>query len=467
MTASMTRTAVSLRFEALRGAYSQGTTTPAEVVDHVFEAIARRGDDHVWAALADRETAMARAKELASRIGEIDSLPLYGLPFGVKDNVHVAGMPTSCGCPGFTQWPQHTAAAVQRALDAGAIFIGKQTLDQFATGLNGTRMLAGRCLNTFHADIIPGGSSTGSGVAVAAGLVSFSLGSDTGGSGRIPAAMNNIVGLRPSIGLVSSRGMVYNNRMFDCIPVFAPTVAEAHTVLQAIAGRDPQDPIGPVAADVSGWSLEASFPAEFRFAVPDALEFFGDVEAERCFAEAVRQLEALGGTMVPIPFAAFREAGNMVFESALVAERDASYGEMLDQHPDELIPAVAAILRGARGYTATEGFKAQYRLGELQRQVRAQLEGIDVLVTPTVPKAFTVADMLAEPLLRNNQVGFYAYGVGPLDLCALAVPAAIRRDGIPCSISLVGRAGEDGRLIALGERFQQAVKLRPGIEALT
>lgn len=463
----MTETKISLRFDALREAYRQGGLSPCDVVADVFDAIARRGDDHVWTALADRETAMARARALQARIGEVDSLPLYGLPFGVKDNVHVAGMPTSCGCPGFTQWPQRTAAAVQRALDAGAIFIGKQTLDQFATGLNGTRMLGGHCLNTFDANIIPGGSSTGSGVAVAAGLVSFSLGSDTGGSGRIPAAMNNIVGLRPSIGLVSSRGMVYNNRLFDCMPVFAPTVAEAHTVLRAIAGHDAQDPIERIAADGSCWSLEPHFPAQFRFAVPDSLEFFGDSESERCFAQAVRELEALGGTMVPMPFTAFREAGTMVFESALVAERAASYGQVLDEHTGELVPAVAAILQRARGYSAIDGFKAQYRLRELQRQVRMQMEGVDVLVTPTVPKAFTVAEMLAEPLLRNNQVGFYTYGVGPLDLCALAVPAAIRRDGVPFGISLVGRAGEDGRLLALGERFQAAVNLKPGIEALT
>lgn len=458
-------TVFSLRFDALRQAYASGALTPVAVAAEVLALIQQRGDDHVWTALATPEAITSRAHALAARLDEIHRLPLYGLPFGVKDNVDVAGMPTACGCPGFSRMAEHSAVAVQKALDAGAIFIGKQSLDQFATGLNGTRALGGHCLNTFDPAIIPGGSSTGSGVAVAAGLVSFSLGSDTGGSGRIPAAMNNIVGLRPSVGLVSSRGMVYNNRLFDCVPVFAPTVAEARTVLQAIAGHDAEDPIGRMTPG-EPWSLDARFPAQFRFAVPDRLEFFGDAESERCFAQAVRHLEELGGTAVPLPFAAFREAGNLVFESALVAERAASYGQVLDTHPDELVPEVAAILQRARGYSAVDGFQAQYRLGALRRLVRSQLEGVDVLVTPTVPRPFTVKEMLAEPLVHNNQVGFYTYGVGPLDLCALAVPAALRADGLPFGISLIGRAGEDGRLLALGERFQSHVQLRPGIEAL-
>ena len=456
---------LSMRFEDLRRAYRSASLTPTDVVAHVLESIRARGDDHVWTALADPGVIMRRARELAARSNEMDSLPLYGLPFGVKDNVDVAGMPTACGCPGFARVAEVSAVAVQKVLDAGAIFIGKQSLDQFATGLNGTRTLGAFCRNTFDPDIIPGGSSAGSGVAVAAGLVSFSLGSDTGGSGRIPAAMNNIVGLRPSVGLVSSRGLVYNNRLFDCIPIFAPTVAEAASVLRVVAGHDAEDPLSRVDGGIDG-SLETCFPAAFRFAVPDRLEFFGDLIAEHCFQVAVGRLETLGGVKTTVAYAPYVEAGSMVFESALVAERAASYGRVLEEHPDELVPAVAAILRRARAYSAVDAFQAMYRLGELRRRVRAELAGIDVLVTPTVPRAYTVSDMLAEPIERNNQVGFYTYGVGPLDLCALAVPAAIRSDGIPFGISLVGRAGEDGRLLTLGARFQAQVGLPPGIEAL-
>ena len=455
---------ISMRFQALQDAYRGGTLTPVDTVNQVLAKIEQRGEDHVWNHRASPESIHARAHELAGRIHEIDRLPLYGLPFGVKDNVDVTGTPTTCGCPPFGRVPEQTAVAVQKAIDAGAIFIGKQSLDQFATGLNGTRTLGGFCKNTFDPNFVPGGSSSGSGVSVAAGLVSFSLGSDTGGSGRIPAAMNNIVGLRPSIGLVSSRGMVYNSRIYDCMPIFAPTVAEAYAVLRVIAGRDAQDPMART--DDAGWSMEPSFPAKFRFAVPDQLEFFGDAESASCFEKAVQRLEALGGSAVTTKFAPFREAGSMVFDSALVAERTASYGNVLDEFPNQLVAPVAAILKRARSYTAVDAFQALYRLGELRREVHAQLDGIDVMVTPTLPRPISVKEMLAEPLLRNAEVGFYAYGVGPLDLCSLAVPAALRSDGLPFGISLVGRAGEDARLQALGQRFEASVGLRPGIEAL-
>lgn len=452
------------RFDSLRQAYRLKTLTPIDTVESVLQRIDARGDDHVWAALANRDDIRARARELAARIDDIDRLPLYGLPFGVKDNVDVAGLPTTCGCPGFDRLPVVNAHAVQRALDAGAIFIGKQTMDQFATGLNGTRTLGGHCENVFDSRYIPGGSSSGSGVAVGAGLVSFSLGSDTGGSGRVPAAMNNVVGLRPTIGLVSGHGSVYNNRLFDCIPVFAPTVEEAYTVLDVLAGHDENDGFsrgGDIDVDLHG-----EMPPQFRFAIPDRLEFLGDTLSAALFEQAVDRLKDLGGTPVRIDLSVFQEAGRMVFESALVAERTASYGEVLDDCPDQLVPAVASILTRARTYSAVDAFRAQYRLTELRRAFAAQLAGIDVLVTPTVPRPFTVAEMLAEPLVRNAEVGYYTYGVGPLDLCALALPAAIRSDGVPFGISLVGRTGADGWLRSLGRRFEASAAIPPGVEAL-
>jgi allophanate hydrolase len=456
-----------LRPGALRDGYAQARFSPLDVAHEVLRRLAQRGQDHVWIARAGHSDLLAQAQALAARRHEIDRLPLYGLPFGVKDNVDVAGIPTTCGCPGYARVPDVSAAAVQRALDAGALFIGKQTLDQFATGLNGTRTLGGHCLNVFDPEVIPGGSSSGSGVAVAAGLVSFSLGSDTGGSGRVPAALNNIVGLRPSIGRVSSRGMVYNNRLFDCVPVFAPTVEDAFTVLEAIAGFDADDPMARDPGTLATLAtLAADFPAHFRFAVPTPLEFHGDRESADAFETAVAVLRALGGTEVPFDFAPFTAAGQLIFDSALVAERATSYGDVLQRCPEEVVAPVARILDRASRYTAVDAFRAQYRMSELRRQVAQQLDGIDVLVTPTVPRPYRVAEMRTEPLLRNAEVGHYTYGVGPLDLCALALPASIRTDGLPFGISLVGRAGEEGRLRALGGRFEQAVGLPPGIEAL-
>lgn len=451
------------RFDRLRDGYRSKTITPTMTVDTLLRQIAGRGDDHVWSALASPTELRARAHELEERIADLDRLPLYGIPFGVKDNLDVAGVPTTCGCPGFARMPTVSAQAVQRVLDAGAIFVGKQTLDQFATGLNGTRTLSGHCRNVFDDRVIPGGSSSGSGVAVAAGLVGFSLGSDTGGSGRVPAAMNNIVGLRPTVGLAGSRGMVYNNRLFDCIPVFAPTVEEAFAVLEIIAGCDADDPIAR--ADNLTPDLRAEAPAQFTFAIPDRIECFGDRLTAALFERAVQRLERLGGSPMPIDLTEFLEAGQMIFDSALVAERAASYGEALVNYPDQLVPAVASILERANTYTAADAFKAQYRLSRLRCAFATRFACADVLVTPTVPRPYTVAEMLAEPLVRNAEVGYYTYGVGPLDLCALAIPAALREDGLPFGISLVARAGADGQLRSLGRRFEADVAIPPGIDA--
>ncbi|MFT3665456.1 allophanate hydrolase [Piscinibacter sp.] len=454
----------SLRFDALRSAYRTGVLTPVEVVDQVLRTIAARGEDHVWAFVADAEALRQRARTLAARMHEIDRLPLFGLPFGVKDNVDVAGSPTACGCPTYSRTPELSSQAVQKALDAGAIFIGKQTLDQFATGLNGTRTLGGHCRNVFDADYIPGGSSSGSGVAVAAGLVSFSLGSDTGGSGRIPAAMNNIVGVRPSIGRVSTKGMVYNNRLFDCIPIFASTVEEAYVVLDVISGADSDEPVRPWGPGAG--TRNAPADGMFHFAIPNQLEFFGDTTSAECFAQAVARLKGLGGSCVEIDLASYHEAGRMIFESGLVAERVASYGDVLHASPQQLVPTVAAILMRARKYTAVDAFNAMYRLAELQSEFARQFQNIDVLVTPTLPRPYTVREMLEEPLVRNAEIGYYTYGVGPLDLCAVAVPSALRPDGLPFGVSIIGRSGSDDLLRDLGRRFEAATGIPPGVAAL-
>ena len=461
MTEDLGLARLSLRATTLHAAYRRGDVDPVDVVNEVLRRIAARGDDRVWVQTADPLHLRAQARALRERRADIDSLPLYGLPFGVKDNVDVVGMPTTCGCPGFDRQSGASATAVQRALDAGALFVGKQTLDQFATGLNGTRTIDGRhCLNTFHQGVIPGGSSSGSGVAVAAGLVSFSLGSDTGGSGRVPAAMNNIVGLRPTVGLVSSRGMVYNNRQFDCIPVFAHGVEDAYQVLEAIVGVDGLDPISrPDAGEIA---LDAPPIAHFRFAIPDQLEWFGDTQSPACFAQAVQRLNSLGGELCEIDFSTFIEAGALIFDSAFVAERAANYGEALDRFPQALVPSVVSILRRARDYTAVDAFKAQYRLMELRHHVSSQLAGIDVVMTPTVARPFRVEEMMASPIERNAEVGYYTYGVGPLDLCALALPAAMRPDGLPFGVSLVSRAGADGWLRSLGRQFEASVAIPPG-----
>jgi allophanate hydrolase len=455
---------LSLQATALHAAYHRGEVDPIQVAEEVLRRLALRGQDHVWVETVTPAQLRAQAQALRDRRADIAQLPLYGLPFGVKDNVDVAGHATTCGCAGFGRQPTESAVAVQRAVDAGAMFVGKQTLDQFATGLNGTRTIGGHCLNVFDPGVIPGGSSSGSGVAVAAGLVSFSLGSDTGGSGRVPAAMNNIVGLRPSMGLVSSRGLVYNNRQFDCIPVFAHGVEDAYRVLDVIAGFDDRDPLSRRGLGLAAGGTTTT--ERFRFAVPRQLEWFGDRQSPACFAQAVERLQALGGEACEFEFSVFSEAGALIFESAFVAERANSYGEVLDRLPHALVPAVASILNRGRSFTAMDAFQAQYRLLELQQQMAREMAGIDLLVTPTVARPFRVDEMLAAPIVRNAEVGFYTYGVGPLDLCALALPAALRPDGLPFGVSLVGRAGADGWLRDLGRRFEAATAIVAGARGM-
>ena len=284
---------LSFDFRSLDAAYVSRACTPSQVVEEVYRRIAARGEDHVWTHVIPRDAALAHAKTLEAGAREARALPLYGLPFCVKDNIHVSGLPTTAGCSAYSHTPKETAAVVEKALAAGAILIGKNTMDQFATGLVGIRSPSGHCVNAFDDRYIPGGSSSGSAVAVACGLVSFSFGTDTGGSGRVPGALNNVVGLKPSVGLVSNRGLVYCNRTFDCVPIFALTCEYAWEALQAIRGYDPADPYSR--ADIDATMQATQAPRAFRFAIPSAeqLDFFGDEEAERAFERALDALRSI------------------------------------------------------------------------------------------------------------------------------------------------------------------------------
>jgi len=460
----MKNTHIDFGIDSLRHAYASGALTPVEVVGEAYRRIHAYSNPYVWTELVDEAQALSVASSLMERSVN-DELPLYGIPFSVKDNIDVAGMKTTCGCSGFDSLPQVSAIGVSKALKAGAILLGKNTLDQFATGLNGTRSLGGYCRNSFDERYVPGGSSSGSGVAVAAGLVSFALGSDTGGSGRVPAAMNNVVGVKPSLGLVSSRGIVYNNRFFDCIPVFARDVQDGYTVLACIRGYDAQDAFSRRDADAI--SLIAEIARNFRFAVPraDQLQFFGDEYACEAFEQAVRNLEAIGGVRHDIDFSLFREAAHLPFDSGLLAERTISYGRILSDRPETIHPAVAAMLSKGAAYSGSEVLDALYRMFSLRRAAAVQLAPFDIVVTPTVGRAYTCTELEANPIDLNNNIGYYTYGVSPLDLCALAIPSCIRPDGIPFGISMLARAGYDGVLNELGMRYQHYVALPSGIEA--
>jgi allophanate hydrolase len=386
--------------------------------------------------------------------------PLSGLHFAVKDNIDVAGYPTTAACPAFAYTAPVHAAVVQRLLDAGASLVGKTNLDQFACGLNGTRSPHGAVPNALNPAYVSGGSSSGSAYAVATGQVDFALGTDTAGSGRVPAGLNNIVGIKPTKGLVSARGVVPAAQSADCVSVFARTVDLAARVLQVAAGYDAQDPYArqvPLASQ--------PLPAAFRFGVPDVLEFFGDSAAEAAFSDAVARLQSLGGTPVGIAYAPLAAAAALLYESALVAERYAAVRGFFDAQEAQVVEPVRSILAQGRGYSAADLCEAQTALRAHGQQAARMWQGpdaIDVLLVPTAPTHYTIAAMQADPVVLNRNLGAYTNFVNLLDYAAISVPSSLRADGLPFGITLIGPAGSDWQLADLGQRYHHATGLPQG-----
>ena len=450
MTADTTATQ-SLDLAALARSYQSGALKPSALIDAVFARIAARGDDAVWIHLLPKAAVLAAAQELEARKHAGDDLPLYGVPFAVKDNIDVAGLPTTAACPSFSHIAQDTAPVVAKLMAAGALLIGKTNLDQFATGLVGTRSPYGAPSCVFDADYISGGSSSGSAVAVAAGLVSFALGSDTAGSGRVPAAFNNIVGWKPTRGLLSSRGLVPACRTLDCISVFALTCDDASAVGQIVSGYDGADPY-------SRDGSQRALPSAFHFGVPahSDLTFFGDTAAAALFDQAIATLESCGGRRVEIDFAPFREAAALLYDGPWVAERLAAIGPFLAEHPKALLPGTESIISAASDLKASDAFLAFYRLQELKRQTESTWRSIDVLAVPTAATIFKKSAVEADPLGLNSKLGYYTNFANLLDLAAVAVPAGFRSNGLPFGISLLAPAFTDDALCELAGRFHAA-----------
>jgi allophanate hydrolase len=409
-----------------------------DTIDEVYRRIEAHASNPVFIHLAPKAQLLERARGIAA----LPRGPMWGRIVAVKDNIDVAGMPTTAACPAFSHVPSSSAHAVQKLLDAGALVIGKTNLDQFATGLVGTRSPYGACRNAIDGSYISGGSSSGSAVAVALGIAGIALGTDTAGSGRVPAAFNGLVGLKPTRGLVSTRGVVPACRSLDCVSVFARTCAEALEALQAVEGPDPQDP----------WSRQGDpvhFAVErFRFAVPDALEFHGDAGYEALFARALARLEALGGTRVTVDFAPFLEAQQLLY-GPWVAERTAA----LEQHLGDMLPVTRGIVQSGLRHSAADVFRAQHRLAELRLRCEELLKGCDLMVVPGAPTIYRLSEVEGNPVELNSRLGHYTNFVNLLDMAALTVPAGARADGLPFGITLIGRAFSDRSLARLGARF--------------
>ena len=445
---------------SLKRAYASGLR-PTQLAAAIVERIARRGDDKVWIDRLQPSELEARAAELER--ADAARLPLYGIPFAIKDNIDFAAHATTAACPQFSYKARASAAAVERLLAAGAILVGKTNLDQFATGLVGVRSPYGVPGNTFNKAYVPGGSSSGSAVAVAAGLVSFSLGTDTAGSGRVPAAFNNIIGLKPTRGLISTRGAVPACRSLDCISIFSLTAADAAAVLRVAAGYDALDPFSRRQAPPAR-AMPRSFSGA-RIGVPrDAqLEFFGNTETPKLFSQA---LERLGAERVSIDFAPFLEAARLLYEGPWVAERYLAIRDFIEQHAEALHPVTAQIIAGAKKYSAIDAFAGYYRLKELERRCAPLWEEIDVLVTPTAGTIYRIAEVEADPLRLNSNLGYYTNFMNLLDLAAIAVPAGFQRDGLPFGITLVAPAFTDEALCALGDSAHRAAVKTMGATGL-
>jgi len=442
----------SLDFEGLRRGYRESRFTPLEVVEEVARRIEKRGGDSVWIALVPPEELARHAGQIETWKKEGRPMPLYGQPFAIKDNIDLAGCLTTAACPAFAYAPKTSATAVQRLIDAGAIPVGKTNLDQFATGLNGTRSPYGAPRCVFNESYISGGSSSGSAVAVAAGLVSFSLGTDTAGSGRVPAAFNNLVGLKPTKGRVSIRGVVPACKSLDCVSVFAHSAANAREILQVMEGPDPADP----------WTRAIphpppSFPEEFRFGVPfeSQLEFFGDAAAAGLYTAALARLEKMGGIRVSFDFVPFLETARLLYHGPWVAERMAAVRTFYPKHANEMDPTVRKIISGADSFSAVDAFEGLYRLQELRQQAAQAWQHIDLLALPTTGTIYTVEQMQAEPVVLNTNLGYYTNFMNLLDLAGLALPAGFRANGLPFGITLAAPAFTDLALAELGEKWQE------------
>ncbi|SHL59684.1 allophanate hydrolase [Nitrosospira sp. Nsp11] len=446
--------------------YASGELTPSQMVEAVHAAI--QDDTTVWIHKLPLETLRRYAREVEARGRTMDkgALPLYGIPFAVKDNIDLAGVPTTAGCPGFAYTPQRSATVVQRLIDAGAIPIGKTNLDQFATGLNGTRSPYGACCNTFNFDYISGGSSSGSAVALAKGWVCFSLGTDTAGSGRVPAAFNNLVGYKPTRGWLSTRGVVPACRSLDCVSIFALTADDAGRVLEVTASFDAEDIYSRERQGGRGpdSATQRFLEHRFRFGIPrkDQSQFFGNREYERLFNEAIVKLQGLGGKSVEIDFGPFLEAARLLYEGPWVAERYAAIQQFFDSRSEQIIAPVREIIGSAKRYSAADAYNGVYRLNGLKRQTDRIWTEVDCLLTPTAGTIYTIQAMQQDPIRLNANLGYYTNFMNLLDYSAVAVPAGFQGDGLPFGITLSAPAHHDEALLHLAGRLQQAYALPLG-----
>jgi allophanate hydrolase len=433
----------------LLAAHAAGKPLTA-TIEETYDRIEKHADPALFIAIRPKSEVLAVAERVQASGPE--GKPLYGVPFVVKDNIDVAGLPTTAACPAFAYQPTRSAFAVEKLERAGAIVIGKTNLDQFATGLVGVRSPYGIPRNALRPDLIPGGSSSGSATAVGAGIVPFSLGTDTAGSGRVPAAFNGIVGLKPSLGALSTSGVVPACRTLDTISIFARDVADAFTVFQAACAFDKEDAY----CRPFPQSALSALPSGIRLGVPrpDQRQFFDDTDAADAFSRDIQLAASLGARIVEFDFEPFTEVARALYDGPWVAERYAATKPLIENNPEALLPVTRSIIEGARKFDAVAAFEAFYRLADQKRKTSGVWSEFDAMLVPTAPRLYTVAEVEADPVRLNSRLGTYTNFVNLLDLAAIAVPSGVRGDGLPSSVTLIAPAGADGLIAGIAAAIQ-------------
>jgi allophanate hydrolase len=451
-----------MRIASLRAAYRQQRLTPEQVLADIRQRAEAYRDHNIWIHLLSEVEQAGYLQGLETL--DMETSPLWGIPFAIKDNIDLRGIPTTAACEAFAYLPDRSAKVVEQLIESGAIPVGKSNLDQFATGLNGTRSPWGACKNAFDPQLISGGSSSGSAVALALGLVSFSLGTDTAGSGRVPACFNNLIGLKPSRGLLSTRGVVPACRSLDCVSIFAFNTDDADLVLSVAEGVDEED----------GYSRANPFQNQRRSygdregvlklgVIPgDQLKFFEDKSYEQAYFETLDELKSNGFELIEIDYEPFDEAAKLLYEGPWVSERYIATQPLIDEQPEAMFPVVREIITEGKAPSATALFQAQYRLSELKRRCDEQLASIDCMLTPTAGACFSIEQMQAQPVLCNSQLGYYTNFMNLLDLSAVAVPTSMTAKGLPFGITLVAAAFRDRALLSMAKRIHQNSELKSG-----
>lgn len=442
---------------SLRRAYGEGAIAPEHVIDTVIAATAAKGTEGIWIHLRDAEDLRAEARRLQESYPKEARPPLYGVPFAVKDNIDVAGVPTTVACAEFAYVPEHSAPVVDRLRALGAVFVGKTNLDQFATGLVGIRSPYGIPKNPFDARYVTGGSSSGSAAAVARGQVSFSVATDTAGSGRVPAAFNNIIGMKPSRGLLSTRGLVPACRSIDCMTFLTLTCDDARELAGCATEFDSKDPYSRPEAAHFRWSSLSTLRG-VRVGIPrDADLTFGDAFERERFAIACAHLEGMGLDLERIEMGPFYEAGQLLYDGPWVSERLSGLETFAQAHPEALLPVIRSILANGARHRATDVFRGVHRLAELRRAVEPLWSRLEALVVPSVPWHPQIEEVLADPIGANARLGRYTTFANLLDLAAVAVPGGFRPNGLPSGVTFIGPWGRDASLLTLGSTFHASV----------